>query len=211
MFQYKRRGNHVLCGEVKTTVNALLGSVEQTLTLSGEKATGWGKRRAVRTRALYVKKCCFVEKASFLQFVQKGLELNFMVAIDFTGSNGDPSTPNSLHYINPALYAQGQLNQCARLFSLRRRYERAIAMIGNVIEFYDTDRLFPVYGFGACLPGNLSANHCFALNFNEANPEVPGVAGVMTVYHQVIPTLRFSGPTYFAGVLGKAARWVWDV
>lgn len=40
MFQYKRRGNHVLCGEVKTTVNALLGAVEQTLALSGEKATG---------------------------------------------------------------------------------------------------------------------------------------------------------------------------
>lgn len=32
----------MLCGEVKTTVNALLGAVEQTLTLSGEKATGWG-------------------------------------------------------------------------------------------------------------------------------------------------------------------------
>ena len=46
--------------------------------------------------------------------------------------------------------------------------------------------------------------------FKEANPEVPGVAGVMTVYHQVIPTLRFSGPPYFAGVLGKAVRWVWD-
>lgn len=157
-------------------------------------------------RSLFVKSCSFVEKASFLQFVQNGLDLNFMVAIDFTGSNGDPSSPNSLHYANPALYAQGQLNQCARVFCLKNRYERAITMIGNVIEFYDTDRMFPVYGFGACLAGDLSANHCFALNGNEANPEVAGVAGVMGVYHQVLPTIRFSGPTYFAGVLSKAAR-----
>lgn len=47
----------------------------------------------MRTRALYVKKCSFVEKASFLQFVQKGLELNFMVAIDFTAAMATPPRP----------------------------------------------------------------------------------------------------------------------
>ena len=34
-------------------------------------------------------------------YLQQGLELNFSVAIDFTGSNGTPSSPTSLHYLNP--------------------------------------------------------------------------------------------------------------
>ena len=75
----------------------------------------------------------------------------------------------------------------------------------NVIEFYDTDRNFPVYGFGACLPSSSMANHCFALTMNESNPEVAGVRGIMDIYHSVMPTLLFSGPTFFAPVLSKAA------
>lgn len=44
------------------------------------------------------------------------------VAIDFTGSNGDPRSPQSLHYISP----QG-VNE----------YLSAIWSVGNVIQDYD--------------------------------------------------------------------------
>merc|ERR1719219_199400 len=37
-------------------------------------------------------------KKKFLDYVQAGLRLNFSCAIDFTGSNGDPRQPNSLHF-----------------------------------------------------------------------------------------------------------------
>ena len=87
----------------------------------------------------------------------------------------------------------------------RRRYEKAICMIGNVIEFYDFDKFFPVYGFGACRMGSTTTEHCFALNGNEANPEVHGVQGIMDLYHQQLVQLRFSGPTLFAPCLAKAA------
>lgn len=121
-----------------------------------------------------------------------------MVAIDFTGSIGNPNDPTSLHYNNPSLYMQGRLNP----------YEMAISAIGSVLEFYDTDRMFPTYGFGACLNGMPTANHCFALNGNEMNPEVPGVSGIMGVYHHTLSTVRFSGPTLFEGVLSKAVGYV---
>jgi hypothetical protein len=42
------------------------------------------------------------------------------VAIDFTGSNGDPRTPSSLHYIDP----RGLPNQ----------YHLAIESVGGVLE-----------------------------------------------------------------------------
>lgn len=44
------------------------------------------------------------------------------IAIDFTGSNGDPSTPQSLHYINPEGYNE---------------YLTAIWAVGNIIQDYD--------------------------------------------------------------------------
>lgn len=75
-----------------------------------------------------------------------------MVAIDFTGSNGDPTYPNSLHHCDPNAFAHGGMNE----------YERTIAMVGDVLEFYDTDRQYPVYGFGAQLPSGC-VSHCFPL------------------------------------------------
>ena len=49
--------------------------------------------------------------------------MNFTVAIDFTASNGNPSTPSSLHYLNP----YGTPNQ----------YAAAIQAVGNIIQDYD--------------------------------------------------------------------------
>lgn len=44
------------------------------------------------------------------------------IAIDFTGSNGDPRSPSSLHYINPQGFNE---------------YLAAIWAVGNVIQDYD--------------------------------------------------------------------------
>ena len=35
---------------------------------------------------------------TFLDYIQEGLQINFVVAIDFTGSNGHPENKESLHY-----------------------------------------------------------------------------------------------------------------
>lgn len=147
-------------------------------------------------RGIQVNSFEYKEKATFLQYVKSGLDINFMVAIDFTGSNGDPSSPTSLHYFNSSLFANGQLNP----------YEQAIATVGGVLEFYDNDRFFPTYGFGACLNGNRTSSHCFAVNRNEADPNVFGVQGIIDAYHAIVPMIRFSGPTLFANVLMKAVE-----
>lgn len=70
------------------------------------------------------------------------------VAIDFTGSNGSPSEPDSLHYLIPS----GRLNQ----------YQQAIVSIGSILQDYDTDKMFPVYGFGGMLVGE-PVSHCFPI------------------------------------------------
>lgn len=66
----------------------------------------------------------------------------------FSGSNGDPSHPQSLHYSDPS----GKLNQ----------YQQAIWSIGHILQDYDSDKMFPVYGFGGRVSGN-PVSHCFPL------------------------------------------------
>lgn len=52
----------------------------------------------------------------------------FTVAVDFTASNGNPSQPTSLHYIN----SYGGNNQ----------YTSAIQAVGEIIQDYDRLVLF---------------------------------------------------------------------
>lgn len=47
-----------------------------------------------------------IQKPQFLDYIRGGVELNLILAIDFTGSNGIPSCKDSLHAIN----FNGQLN-----------------------------------------------------------------------------------------------------
>ena len=52
---------------------------------------------------------------------------------------------------------------------------------GSVVEPYDYDRMFPVFGFGG-IPRHLgenATNHCFAMNGNRGDPNVAGVQGIL--------------------------------
>jgi hypothetical protein len=41
-----------------------------------------------------------VQRASFLDYLMGGIQLNLMIAIDYTKSNGQASNATSLHYLN---------------------------------------------------------------------------------------------------------------
>jgi hypothetical protein len=99
---------------------------------------------------------------SFMDFLQGGLEMKMFVAVDFTGSNGDPRAPNSLHFMRP-----GAFNE----------YQQAIVSVGEILSNYDQLRQFACYGFGGVV--NRVVSHCFALNGNPANPVVNGVQGML--------------------------------
>lgn len=63
-------------------------------------------------------------------------------------STGNPSQPTSLHYMNPY-----QLNA----------YGMALKAVGEIIQDYDSDKMFPALGFGARLPPDGRVSHEFAL------------------------------------------------
>ncbi len=78
--------------------------------------------------------------------------------------------------------------------------------MGLVLESYDKDRNYPTYGFGAILPPASNVSHCFPLNGNFSNPEVPGIRGILEAYRHTLSTVRLSGPTLFAPIINAAAQ-----
>lgn len=124
---------------------------------------------------------------TFIDYLQSGVQIGLGIAIDFTGSNGSPRDPSTLHYISPGV---------------PNGYERAIMSCGNIVAYYDYDQLFPVYGFGAVVPGETQASMCFHLNMQQ-DPHICTINQVINAYHNIVFQLKFSGPTYFSAVLEK--------
>ncbi|PAA48095.1 hypothetical protein BOX15_Mlig006534g5 [Macrostomum lignano] len=124
---------------------------------------------------------------SFVDYIQGGCELLFTVGIDFTASNGNPATPQSLHYIDPS----GRLNQ----------YELAITSVGEIVQDYDFRRAFPSFGFGARVPPRGDVNHCFPLTFNDSNPYCAGLAGLLQAYRSCLRSVTLYGPTNFSPII----------
>jgi len=132
-----------------------------------------------------------IRQYTFLDYIMGGTEMNLMVAIDYTASNGDPKSPDSLHYINP----NGGMNQ----------YAQVISAVGNILLSYDSDGKIPTFGFGAKL-GDGQVSHCFNVN-GTVNPEVIGIEGIIQSYYNSFSGIKLYGPTNFAPVIEVASQY----
>ncbi|KAK7603007.1 hypothetical protein V9T40_003006 [Parthenolecanium corni] len=128
---------------------------------------------------------------TFLDYITNGTQINCTFAIDFTSSNGDPSHPQSLHYISG--YNSNQ-------------YEQALKSVGDIIQDYDSDKMYPVLGFGARLPPDGRISHEFFVNQHPTNPYVNGIDGVIEAYKSCIRSVQLYGPTNFSPVINHVAK-----
>uniref|UniRef100_A0A8C4W9L9 Copine 5 n=1 Tax=Gopherus evgoodei TaxID=1825980 RepID=A0A8C4W9L9_9SAUR len=106
--------------------------------------------------------------------------------------SGNPSQSTSLHYMNPY-----QLNA----------YAMALKAVGEIIQDYDSDKMFPALGFGAKIPPDGHVSHEFPLNGNADNPYCSGIEGILEAYHKSLKTVQLYGPTNFAPVVNHVARY----
>jgi len=137
---------------------------------------------------LHLKDLKLERQHSFLEYVFGGCEIELSMAIDFTLSNGDPRQPSSLHYNDPN----------------RNQYLQAIRSVGDILQYYNTDKMINLYGFGGAIPPfSQRASHCFALNGDIFNPRVNGIEGVMAHYRHALNTCNLYGPTHFNPVLNE--------
>ena len=128
---------------------------------------------------------------SFLDYIQGGTQVNFTVAIDFTGSNGNPQSPQSLHYQDPS----GRPNQ----------YVTAIQSVGEIVQDYDSDKMFPALGFGARVPPSGQVSHEFFLTLSDS-PFCAGLEGLLGAYYNSLYNVQLYGPTNFSPVINHVAK-----
>jgi Copine/C2 domain len=213
VYDFEGSGKHVLMGQLETSVNGLVqaavGNSNMDLTVKGQKTGELTIARAEvsvpennnnvteQMAAVSVKEIvpavqtpkaagAVTSKPSFIDYIAGGCRLNCIVAIDFTGSNGDPRKPGTLHHVDD---------------NSNNPYEKAVAAIVSILAQYDTDQKFPVLGFGAKYSGVVQ--HCFQVGATE---EAHGVDGVLDAYRSVFKTgLIMSSPTVFTEVMETAA------
>jgi hypothetical protein len=145
------------------------------------------KKSYKKSGDLVVQNIVIEKNPSFLEYIKGGCSVSLMVAVDFTGSNGDPTLPGTLHY----------------RFGLEpNQYQQAIRTIGTIVAPYDSDQNFAVWGFGGRVDGVV--NHCFPLD--PKGSEVHGVEGILTAYDSAFSRVTLSGPTLFTPILTAAMK-----
>ncbi|KAH0762947.1 hypothetical protein KY290_019020 [Solanum tuberosum] len=192
-YDFNSNGKHSLIGKIQKSLLDLekLHSAGTGANLFIPTAMGPKQENKVLKSQLFVESYSEKIQYTFLDYLAFGYELNFMVAIDFTASNGNPRLPDSLHYIDPS----GRPNA----------YQRAILDVGEVLQFYDSDKRFPAWGFGA-RPIDGPVSHCFNLNGSSTYCEVEGIQGIMMAYISALHNVSLAGPTLFGPVITSAAH-----
>nr|XP_054589497.1 copine-8 isoform X3 [Nothobranchius furzeri] len=194
VYDWDRDGGHDFIGEFSTSYREMSRSQSQfhVYEVLNPKKKGKKKKKYQNSGTVTLLSCLVDTELSFLDYIRGGTQINFTVAIDFTASNGNPSQPTSLHYMSPY-----QLND----------YAMALRAVGEIIQDYDSDKMFPALGFGAKLPPDGRVSHEFPLNGNPQNPYCNGIDGVLEAYYQSLKSVRLYGPTHFSPVINHVARY----
>jgi len=194
VFDMDNDGSHDLIGSFQTNVRKLLKGPggENVYECVNEKKKKKKGSKYKHSGLLLLQQIQVEPNPSFLEYIAGGLQVNFTVAIDFTGSNGRPTDPTSLHYRDPT----GRPNQ----------YVTAIQSVGEIIQDYDSDKQFPCLGFGARIPPNGEVSHEFFLTLDSSKPFCAGLEGILSSYYTTINNVQLYGPTNFSPVINHVAK-----
>lgn len=120
-----------------------------------------------------------------------------VIGIDFSKSNIESGTntfpwPHSLlktHTWPRCLHDVGTKNE-------KNPYEQVFTMIAESLFQFDTDQLFPVYGFGDALTGS-----DYVFSFEPYDRPVAGLEGAVTRYRKLCKQVTLGGPTSYAPLI----------
>uniref|UniRef100_A0A673ZRG4 Copine IVa n=1 Tax=Salmo trutta TaxID=8032 RepID=A0A673ZRG4_SALTR len=187
VWDWDSNGKHDYIGEYQATFKEMRGAMDG-------RQVQWEcinpkyqiKKKNYKNSGIVILNQCKMH--SFLDYIMGGCQIQFTVAIDFTASNGDPHNSCSLHYIHPY-----QPNE----------YLKALVAVGEICQDYDSDKMFPAFGFGAQIPPDFKC-YCVCVFFQHVYG-CAGIQGVVEAYQTCLPKLQLYGPTNIAPIIQKVA------
>lgn len=195
---HKSNGSHEYMGEAHLTVNDFLLRNRTSWEL---KNPSKNTQTGTLTLTSHLKELNY----AFVDYLRGGMEISLITCIDFTGSNGIPSQPSSLHYLQNTTNLDN--------YSSLNDYQKAILSVGRILLNYDSDKLVQTYGFGAKprFNGNYeSTSHFFPCSGDFKNCSGFGVEGIFELYSHALTNIELSGPTYFAPLLQQIRMFTLD-
>uniref|UniRef100_A0AAX7TJN5 C2 domain-containing protein n=1 Tax=Astatotilapia calliptera TaxID=8154 RepID=A0AAX7TJN5_ASTCA len=193
VYDWDRDGSHDFIGEFSTSYRELSRGQSQFNVYEVVNPKKKGKKKKYLNSGTVTLLSFLVDTEEISEF---GLNLLVILKILSLSTTGNPAQPTSLHYMSPY-----QLNA----------YAMALKAVGEIIQDYDSDKMFPALGFGAKLPPDGRVSHEFALNGNPQNPYCAGIDGVMEAYYQSLKSVQLYGPTNFSPVINHVARYAASV
>lgn len=207
VWDWDEKGGEDFIGSFDTTLESLMLARNIPL-INPKKAKGLSSMFYKNSGLFSVISGSLIDEPSFLDYIVAGAKINLAVAVDLTASNQYPHHSTSLHHFPELLKVNdGNGNLVPPISSQLafgnqsvpfNEYQAAIAGLGQIIQEYDSDKIFPLYGFGF---ERLGVRQRCAL-FGDCH----GVKGLLSTYKSVIcdPDVRLSGPTDFAPVIRSA-------
>lgn len=185
IMNYRRNGSHIYKGEALIRVNDIFLRNQKSWEIKNPSNP---KRKEGMVELIYKN---LEINYSFIEYLQGGMDISLICCIDFTGSNGIPSQPSSLHYLSPNP-------------DILNDYQRAILSVGEILLNYDNDKLVQTYGFGAKpIIGGVrgETSHHFPCSGDFNNCSGFGVKGVFDLYRTALQNIELAGPTYFSHMI----------
>lgn len=185
--EYDRGGQHYRGGHADFTLNMLNAPKEAKRETKFEliKLKSNGSRKPAGI--VKIVKFEITNSFTFLDYIAAGVEINAVIAIDMSSTNGNPGDPRSLQYNSR---------------TSPNEYVVALRKVGAVLAEYDTDKKFPAYGFSACLPPDFHyMSYCFALSGKANLPQCDGIEGVVSAYYESLDHVAPHQPCYMNPVI----------
>uniref|UniRef100_A0A4W5LA55 Copine IVb n=1 Tax=Hucho hucho TaxID=62062 RepID=A0A4W5LA55_9TELE len=189
VYDWDSNGKHDFIGEFQTTYKEIRTDLEgRQMQWDCINPKYQVKKKNYRNSGVVVlNHCKIIKMYSFLDYIMGGCQIQFTVAIDFTASNGDPGNSCSLHYIHPY-----QPNE----------YLKALVAVGEICQDYDSDKMFPVFGFGAQIPPDFKVRDIQSKQIWRC---LGSIQGVVEAYQGCLPKIQLYGPTNIAPIIQKVA------
>ncbi|KAH9285173.1 Copine-8 [Echinococcus granulosus] len=179
-------------GEFITTARCLLTCSQEGRNFELINRSKFRRKKVYNNSGIVnVKVSISTNACSFLDYILSGTSINVIVGIDLS------SQIHQSH--NPMLFTEAI--SIAKSAAVNSEYIIAIQAVVEILQEYDSDELFPAFGFGTRIGSDGRKSHLVPLTGDLNNPNCKGVSGVLAAYSRVVNETCGSAPPNFAPLI----------